>query len=63
MKVHLVGFSIGSLIARNFATRFNNRLASLTLLCSIFNRSDKEQKIVNEDLNKPKKIINLLKML
>ena len=25
-KIHLVGFSIGSLIARNFATKFNNRL-------------------------------------
>ena len=25
-KIHLVGFSIGSLIARNFSTRFNNRL-------------------------------------
>ena len=51
-KVHLVGFSIGSLIARNFATRFNDRLASLTLLCSIFNRSDKEQKIVKANSKK-----------
>ena len=28
-KVHLVGFSIGSLIARNFAPKHNNRLSSL----------------------------------
>ena len=36
-KIHLVGFSIGSLIARDFATKYNSRLKSLTLLCSIFN--------------------------
>ena len=27
-KIHLVGFSIGSLIARNFATKFSDRLES-----------------------------------
>ena len=35
-KIHLIGFSIGSLIARNFAVNYNNRLKSLTLLCSVF---------------------------
>ena len=25
-KIHLIGFSIGSLIARNFATKYNDRL-------------------------------------
>ncbi len=54
-KIHLVGFSIGSLIARNFATRFSDRLKSLTLLCSIFNRSDNEQKIVNQRFEQTKK--------
>ena len=54
-KIHLIGFSIGSLIARNFATRFSDRLKSLTLLCSIFNRSDNEQKIVNERFEQTKK--------
>ena len=29
-KIHLIGFSIGSLIARNFATRFNDRLQSVS---------------------------------
>ena len=38
-KIHLVGFSIGSLIARDFAAKYNSRLKSLTLLCSIFNLS------------------------
>ena len=60
-KIHLVGFSIGSLIARNFATRFSDRLKSLTLLCSIFNRSDNEQKIVNERFEQTKKAKKLTK--
>ena len=47
-QIHLVGFSIGSLIARNFATRFGERLKSLTLLSSIYKRSDEQQKIVNQ---------------
>ena len=34
-QIHLIGFSIGSLIARNFATKFGERLKSLTLLGSI----------------------------
>ena len=53
-KIHLVGFSIGSLIARNFATRFDDRLKSLTLLCSIFDRTDAQQKLVNERFEKTK---------
>ena len=47
-KIHLVGFSIGSLIARNFASRFNDRLKSLTLLCSIYKRNNEQQKIVSD---------------
>ena len=60
-KIRLIGFSIGSLIARNFATRFSDRLKSLTLLCSIFNRSDNEQKIVNERFEQTKKDKKLTK--
>ena len=60
-KIHLVGFSIGSLIARNFGTKFSDRLKSLTLLCSIFNRSDNEQKIVNERFEQTKKDKKLTK--
>ena len=47
-KIHLVGFSIGSLIARNFACKYNDRLESLTLLCSVFQRSNGQQQIVND---------------
>ena len=54
-KIHLVGFSIGSLIARNFATKYNERLKSLTLLSSIFKRSEEQQKIVNDRFNLAKK--------
>ena len=47
-KVHLIGFSIGSLIARNFAIKHNNLLQSLTLLGSIYKRNEEQQKIVND---------------
>jgi pimeloyl-ACP methyl ester carboxylesterase len=58
-KIHLVGFSIGSLIARNFATRYGNRLRSLILLGSIYKRSKQQQKIVNERFNQAKKELKL----
>ena len=54
-KIHLVGFSIGSLVARNFATKHNDRLQSLTLLGSIYKRSEDQQKIVNDRFNLAKK--------
>ena len=60
-KIHLVGFSIGSLIARNFSTRFNNRLKSLILLGSIYKRTSQQQQIVNERFNQAKKDLKLSK--
>ena len=60
-KIHLIGFSIGSLIARNFASKFNDRLESLTLLCSIFNRTKKQQQIVKDRFELAKKSRNLSK--
>tara|TARA_B100000427_G_scaffold145331_1_gene120904 strand:+ start:508 stop:1281 length:774 start_codon:yes stop_codon:yes gene_type:complete len=60
-KIHLVGFSIGSLIARNFATKYDDRLESLTLLCSIFNRTEKQQQIVKDRFELAKKSKNLSK--
>tara|TARA_B100000963_G_scaffold221398_1_gene192993 strand:- start:5943 stop:6716 length:774 start_codon:yes stop_codon:yes gene_type:complete len=53
-KIHLVGFSIGSLIARNFATKHNDRLQTLTLLSSIFKRSNQQQKVVDDRFEKSK---------
>ena len=61
-KIHLVGFSIGSLIARNFATKFNDRLQSLVLLGSIYKRTEHQQKIVNERFNQAKKELKLSKL-
>ena len=58
-KIHLVGFSIGSLIARNFATKYSKRLQSLILLGSIYKRSEQQQKIVNERFNQAKKELKL----
>jgi len=60
-KIHLVGFSIGSLIARNFATNYNDRLESLTLLCSVFKRSKEQQQIVNDRFELSKKSRSLSK--
>ena len=54
-KIHLIGFSIGSLIARNFATKHNDRLRSLILLGSVYKRSEEQQKIVNDRFNLAKK--------
>jgi len=54
-KIHLVGFSIGSLVARNFATKHNDRLQSLILLGSIYKRSEDQQKVVNDRFNLAKK--------
>ena len=38
-KIHLVGFSLGALIARHFAATNGDRLSSLTLHGSIYKRS------------------------
>ena len=60
-KIHLVGFSIGSLIARNFASNYNDRLKTLTLLCSVFQRSNEQQQIVNDRFELSKKNRSLSK--
>ena len=60
-KIHLVGFSIGSLIARNFASKHSDRLESLILLCSIFKRSEKQQQIVKDRFELAKKSKSLSK--
>ena len=45
-KIHLVGFSLGSLIARHFAAKHSNRLSSLVLHGSIYKRSIEQKRIV-----------------
>ena len=60
-KIHLIGFSIGSLIARNFAVKHNNRLKTLTLFCSVFKRSKEQQQIINDRFELSKKSRTLSK--
>ena len=45
-KIHLVGFSLGSLIARHFASVHGNRLSSLILHGSIYKRSKDQNRVV-----------------
>ena len=45
-KIHLIGFSLGSLIARHFASEYNDRLSSLTLHGSIYKRSLEQKRVV-----------------
>ena len=39
-QVHLIGFSLGGLVARVFATLHNHRLQSLTIMNSVFDRNE-----------------------
>ena len=60
-RIHLVGFSIGSLIARYFASKYSDRLESLILHCSIFKRTEKQQQIVKDRFELSKKSKSLSK--
>jgi pimeloyl-ACP methyl ester carboxylesterase len=43
-KFHLVGFSIGSLIARDFASLYSDRLSTLTIFGTVYKRSEDEKR-------------------
>ena len=45
-KIHLVGFSLGALIARHFASKHNNRLSSLIIHGSIYKRTEDQKRVV-----------------
>jgi len=45
-KVHLVGFSLGSLIARHFAAVHGDKLSSLVLHSSIYKRSEEQKRVI-----------------
>ena len=45
-KIHLVGISLGALIARNFAAKHSDRISSLVLHGSIYKRSNEQKRIV-----------------
>ena len=57
-KINLVGFSLGSLIALDFASKFQERLKSLTVIGTTYKRTTEQRALVVErfeqaKLNKP----------
>ncbi len=57
-KINLIGFSLGSLIALDFASRFQDKLKTLTLLGTTYKRTSEQKALVIEryeqaKLNKP----------
>ena len=49
-KIHLVGFSLGALIARHFASEHDDKLSSLVMLSSIYKRTEEQKRIVRNRL-------------
>ena len=45
-KIHLVGFSLGALIARHFAYEHSDRLSSLIIHGSIYKRTEDQKRVV-----------------
>ena len=57
-KIHLIGFSLGALIARDFASEHNDKLKSLIMLSSIYKRTEEQKRVVKNrfevaKMNKP----------
>jgi (E)-2-((N-methylformamido)methylene)succinate hydrolase len=53
-KVHLVGFSLGSLVALDFSTRHQNKIEKLILIGTTYKRSDQERALVLDRYNQAK---------
>jgi len=49
-KIHLVGFSLGALIARHFASEHSDRLNSLIMHGSIYKRNEEQIRIIKNRL-------------
>jgi len=45
-KIHLVGFSLGALVARNFASEHSDKLSSLIIHGSIYKRTEEQKRVV-----------------
>ena len=57
-KIHLVGFSLGALIARHFASEHSDKLSSLIIHASIYKRTEEQKRVVKNrfevaKLNRP----------
>jgi len=61
-KVNLVGFSIGSIIALNFAADYEEKLNSLTLIATTYKRNDKQRQEVIDRVNLAKKNLPISKL-
>ena len=53
-KFHLIGFSLGALIARNFAAEHGNRLNSLIMHGSIYKRTEEQKRDVKNRFEEAK---------
>ena len=53
-KINLVGFSLGSLIALDFSSHFQNKVEKLILIGTTYKRSDQERSLVLERYNQAK---------
>ena len=53
-KCNLVGFSLGSLIALDFASTFQDRLNSLTVIGTTYKRTEEERALVIDRFNQAK---------
>ena len=53
-KINLIGFSLGSLIALDFASKFQNKLKSLTVIGTAYKRTLKQRALVMERLEQAK---------
>jgi len=53
-KCNLIGFSLGSLIALDFASKFQDNLNSLTVIGTTYKRTDDERALVIERFNQAK---------
>ncbi len=54
-KIHLVGFSLGALIARHFASEHNDKLSSLIMHGSIYKRTEEQKRVVRNRFEVAKK--------
>ncbi len=53
-KINLVGFSLGSLIALDFSSRFQDKVEKLILIGTTYKRSDQERSLVLDRYNQAK---------
>ena len=53
-KINLIGFSLGSLIALDFASSFQNRLNKLVLIGTTYQRTESQRSLVLDRFNQAK---------